>query len=126
MGSSYRWRGIFLIPASYKESVNSAIASSLDTVGGAQTFTLGASSEGSAPATHYYASSLLTQRGVIGVRDLSQLFPDTKAWIWTVRDDTFDTYQTLLESLLLGVPQVTLSETNINEVLSANNLQRLS
>lgn len=73
-------RRIFVVLAAVIATANS-LALQLDTVGGAQTFTVGLSADGSLPATHYWCSWVVDLSGHPEIEQtLQQAIQNGQAW----------------------------------------------
>lgn len=123
MPTSWLYRAIVITSAAEKDALNQVIQANLDP-GGLSTFTLGASSDGNEPATHYYCNSLLTIEGVYGIAQFSAMFPSTKVYIWVSHEGG---QKAILESILGAISNVTIEddEKDIDTVMSSESLQRI-
>lgn len=86
---------IFIVIAAVVATANS-LALQLDEVGGAQTFTVGLSADGNAPATHYWCSWVVDLTGHPEVEQtLQQAIVNGQAWEFdgetTLPDDALAT-----------------------------------
>jgi len=124
MATSFRYRAIVIAPSVYKNALNQAVENHLDSSGGSETFTLGASATGANPASHVYANSAFTAGGVKSVKALADSFPLAHAHIWV--SSRFGK-QSVLDGLCSLMDNMTAYDEpqNIDELLSEMGLQRI-
>jgi len=120
MSTRFKYRGMFLIPAAYKDDLNEVAKAVLDGEGGQHTFTNWASTTGNSPPSHYYACSALTEEAVQQIKNISVSFPLAKAWVWV--DHETGNQQFLNQEL--GGSNITTSEIDFDDMMSTNNLKR--
>jgi hypothetical protein len=117
--TDFKYRGFFIVSSSDRVAINSAIKGDLDTEGGENTFTNWASSNGNQPATHYYASSVLTESALNKISAIGNMYPNSRAWIWV---DHPTGSQEILESVL-GETDIVLEKITMSEALAEEGLQ---
>jgi len=117
--TEFKYRGFFIVSSSDNVAINSAIKGDLDTEGGENTFTNWASSNGSQPATHYYASSMLTENALSKIAAIGYVYPNSRAWVWV---DHPTGSQEILESKL-GETDIVLEKITMSEALAGEGLQ---
>lgn len=68
-------RVLLVIPAADRAAANTAAATYFDPAGGAATFSVGLSPDGSEPATHYWASAQFTDATYALLQQVKPAFP---------------------------------------------------